>query len=37
MKHLGFGPVWCDIISGLLASASTQVLLNGSPGETILH
>ena len=37
MKHLGFGPVWYVIISGLLASASTQVLLNGSPGETILH
>jgi len=37
MEHLGFGPVWCDIISGLLASASTQVLLSGSPSETILH
>ncbi|WVZ85337.1 hypothetical protein U9M48_032277 [Paspalum notatum var. saurae] len=37
MKHLGFGPVWCDIISGLLATASTQVLINGSPGERIVH
>ena len=37
MKQLGFGPVWCDIISGLLASSSTQVLLNGSPGEKIYH
>lgn len=34
---MGFGPVWCDIISGMLASASTQVLINGSPAETILH
>jgi len=37
MKQLGFGLVWCDIISGLLASSSTQVLLNGSPGEKIYH
>ena len=37
MKQLGFGPVWCDIISGLLATSSTQVLLNGSPGEKIHH
>jgi len=37
MKRLGFGPVWCDIISGLLASSSTQVLLNGSPGEKIYN
>jgi hypothetical protein len=26
-----------DIISGLLASSSTQVLLNGVPGEVIFH
>lgn len=37
MKKLGFGLIWCDIISGLLASSSTQVLLNGTPGEKILH
>jgi len=37
LKNLGFGPVWCDIISGLLASSSTQVLLNGSPGNKIAH
>ena len=37
MKHLGFGQIWCDIISTLLASASSQVLLNGAPGHKILH
>jgi hypothetical protein len=36
-KRLGFGSVWCDIISGLLASSSTQVLLNGSLGQRIQH
>ena len=37
LQHVGFGSVWCDIISGLLASSSTQILLNGSPGERIKH
>jgi len=37
LKQLGFGPIWCDIISGLLRTSSTQVLLNGSPGERIHH
>jgi hypothetical protein len=37
LKRLGFGSVWCDIISGLLAISSTQVLLNGSLGEKIQH
>jgi len=37
MQRLGFGPVWCDIISDLLASSSTQILLNGSPGDRIAH
>jgi len=32
LRNLGFGQIWCDIISGLLSSSSTQVLLNGSPG-----
>jgi hypothetical protein len=26
MQHLGFGPIWRDIISGLLSSASTSML-----------
>lgn len=35
LRHLGFGQIWCDIISGLLASSTTQVILNGIPGEKI--
>ena len=37
MQQLGFGQIWCDIISGLLGSSSTRVLLNGVPDEVILH
>jgi hypothetical protein len=29
--------IWCDMISGLLATSSTQILLNGIPGERIDH
>ena len=35
LQRLGFGPIWCDIISRLLATSSTQILLNGCPGERI--
>lgn len=37
LRKMGFGVIWCDIISGLLASSSTQVLLNGVPVEVISH
>jgi hypothetical protein len=37
MQQLDFGQIWRDIISGLLSTASTQVLLNGIPGDTIHH
>jgi hypothetical protein len=37
LSHLGFGPIWCNLISNLLASSSTQVLLNGSPSNSIRH
>ena len=37
LRKLGFGSIWCDILSGLLASSSTQVLLNGIPGKKISH
>jgi hypothetical protein len=37
LSHLGFGPVWRNMISNILASSSTQVLLNGSPGIPIRH
>jgi hypothetical protein len=36
-KHLGFGQIWCDIVSILLASASSQIMLNGKPGQKIIH
>ena len=35
LEHLGFGAVWRNLISNLLKSASTQVILNGEPGEII--
>lgn len=37
LQKLGFGQIWRDVLSGLLATSSTQVLLNGIPGKTILH
>jgi hypothetical protein len=37
MQHLGFGPIWRDILYGLLYSSTTQVLLNGIPGRRIFH
>jgi hypothetical protein len=37
MEHFGFGQIWRDIICGLLSYSSTQVLLNGFPGNDIKH
>ena len=37
LQQLGFGQIWRDIMSGLLSSSSTQVLLNGIPGDHIAH
>lgn len=37
LRKLGFGKIWCDIISGLLRTSSTQILLNGLPGACIFH
>jgi hypothetical protein len=37
LKKMGFGQIWCDTLSGLLASSSTQILLNGVPGDYIFH
>ena len=37
LQQLDFGQIWRDIISGLLCSSSTQVLLNGIPGDHIIH
>jgi hypothetical protein len=37
IKYLGFGPVWCNLLSKLLHSSSTRVLVNGEPGDLICH
>ena len=37
LEKRGFGPRCRNLISGLLASSSTRVLLNGIPGETLFH
>lgn len=37
LECLGFGGVWRDMLSGLLATSSTRILLNGIPGESITH
>jgi hypothetical protein len=37
LRHLGFGQIWRDIISGLLSSSSMWIVLNGSPGDTIFY
>jgi hypothetical protein len=36
-KKLDFGVFWYDLISGLLASSSTRIILNGVPGDYIAH
>jgi hypothetical protein len=37
LRHLGFGQISRDIISGLLYTSTTQVLMNGVPGDRISH
>jgi hypothetical protein len=37
LRKMGFGQIWCDVVSGLLATSSTRILLNGVPGEIIAH
>ena len=37
LQALGFGQIWRNIICGLLGSSTTQVLLNGCPGNKIQH
>jgi hypothetical protein len=36
-EKLGFGRIWRDIVSGMLATSSTQIILNGVPGQYISH
>jgi hypothetical protein len=37
LEHMGFGRGWRDMIVGLLTTSSTQILLNGVPGDFINH
>ena len=37
LSHLGFGQRWCNLVSSLVSTASTQILVNGAPGESIIH
>jgi hypothetical protein len=37
MQQFGFGQIWRDMVCGLLASSTTQVMLNGFPGQQIQH
>jgi hypothetical protein len=37
LEKLGFGRIWRDIVSEMLATSSTQILLNGVPGQYISH
>jgi hypothetical protein len=37
LQHLGFGRIWCNLISLLLCTSSTRILVNGVPREYILH
>lgn len=37
LQQLGFGQRWCDLVCLIQSTSSTQILVNGVPGETILH
>jgi hypothetical protein len=37
LKHMGFSRRWLDWISLMLSTASTKVVVNGSPGRRICH
>ena len=37
LGHVGFGQRWMNLLCLLLSTSSTQVLVNGEPGETIFH
>jgi hypothetical protein len=37
LEKLGFERIWQDIVSGMLATSSTQILLNGVPRQSITH
>jgi hypothetical protein len=37
LQHLGFSQHWWNWISNLLTTASTRILVIGSPGQRICH
>lgn len=37
LQHMGFGQRWRDWISIIMSTASTRILLNGSPGRRVCH
>jgi hypothetical protein len=37
LRGFGFGNRWCDLVSFILASSSSKVLLNGTPGRVLCH
>ncbi|WVZ93818.1 LOW QUALITY PROTEIN: hypothetical protein U9M48_039773 [Paspalum notatum var. saurae] len=37
LRQLGFGRRWCNLLCLLLSTSSTRVLVNGEPGELVLH
>jgi len=37
LRKVGFGQQWLDLICLILSTSSTQVLVNGEPGDTIFH
>jgi hypothetical protein len=37
MGKVGFGQRWRDLICLILSTSSTQILVNGEPGDTIFH
>jgi hypothetical protein len=37
MRKVGFGQRRLDLISLILFTSTTQVLVNGEPGDTIFH
>lgn len=37
LQHLGFGRRWCNLLCLIMATSSTQVLVNGEPGGRFFH
>lgn len=37
LSHLGFCPIWYNLLCFLLSTVTTWILLNGEPGDEIMH